>query len=75
MKYLTGSTVHAAALGRVGILVAWNEERAQDLLSVREYFATLKSWGKNITNPDNLLILTRDQIRETLERTIQGASE
>ena len=75
MKYLTGSTVHAAALGRVGILVAWNEERAQDLLSVREYFAALKSWGKNITDPDNLLILTRDQIRETLERTIQGASE
>lgn len=74
MKYLTGSTVHAAALGRVGVLVAWDEERAQDLLSVREYFAALKSWGKNITDPDNLLIVTRDQINEALEGTVQGES-
>lgn len=72
MKYLTGSTVHAAALGRIGVLVAWDEERAQDLLSVREYFATLKSWGKNITDPDNLLIVTRDQIKDALERIAQG---
>jgi hypothetical protein len=75
MKYLTGSTVHAAALGRIGVLVAWNEERAQDLLSVREYFAALKGWGKNITDPDNLLIVTRDQIRGALERTAHGVSE
>jgi hypothetical protein len=75
MKYLTGSTVHAAALGRIGVLVAWNEERAQDLLSVREYFAALKGWGKNITDPDNLLIVTRDQIKEALERTAQGEPE
>lgn len=75
MKYLTGSTVHAAALGRVGVLVEWDEERAQDLLSVREYFAALKSWGKNITDPDNLLIVTRDQIKDALERTAQAASE
>lgn len=75
MKYLTGSTVHAAALGRVGVLVAWDEERAQDLLSVREYFAALKGWGKNITDPDNLLIVTSDQISEALERTAQGSPE
>lgn len=74
MKYLTGSTVHAAALGRVGVMVAWDEERAQDLLSVREYFAALKSWGKNITDPDNLLIMTKDQIKEALEQTAQGES-
>jgi hypothetical protein len=75
MKYLSGSTVNAAALGRIGILVAWNENRAEDLLSVREYFATLKSWGKNISNPDNLLILTREQIKEALERIVQDTSE
>ncbi|HEX9919432.1 MAG TPA: hypothetical protein VGA87_09710 [Pyrinomonadaceae bacterium] len=51
------------------MMVAWDEERAQDLLSVREYFAALKGWGKNITDPDNLLILTKAQIQETLEQT------
>jgi hypothetical protein len=71
MKYLTGSTVHAAALGRVGVLVAWDEGRARDLLSVREYFAALKSYGKNITDPDNLLVVTRCQIKRTLERIVR----
>lgn len=75
MKYLTGSTVHAAALGRIGVLVDWDEERAGDLLSVREYLAAMKGYGKNITDPDNLLILTRDQIEIVLERFGRRLSE
>lgn len=69
MKYLMGSTFNASSLGRVGIVVAWNQRRLEDLLRGREYFLNLENAGKNSFNTNNLLFLGRDQLARILERT------
>lgn len=61
-KYLIGSALNAAALGRVGIVVCWSEDRLQTLLRIREYLCLLMALEKNAFNPRNLLILTRGQM-------------
>jgi hypothetical protein len=69
MKYLMGSMFHASALGRIGIVVAWDQRRLRDLMRGREYFLELKSHDKNSFNTTNLLTLSRDQLTEVLEET------
>jgi hypothetical protein len=61
-KYLIGSALNAAALGRVGIVVCWSEPRLQTLLRIREYVSQLTALEKNAFNPRNLLVLTREQM-------------
>jgi hypothetical protein len=68
MKYLMGTTFNASSFGRIGIIVAWDQRRLEDLLSAREHFYNLNSWGKNSFNTNNLLFLGRDQLARILER-------
>lgn len=72
MKYLMGSTFNASSLGRIGIIVAWDQRRLDDLLRAREYFLNLDSAGKNSFNTRNSLFLVRDQFARILERTAEG---
>jgi hypothetical protein len=61
-KYLMGSAVNAAALGRLGVIVCWDLARLHHVLGLREYLCFLSSVGKNTFSADNLLILSRDQM-------------
>ncbi|MBB6069186.1 hypothetical protein [Longimicrobium terrae] len=61
-KYLIGSALNAAALGRVGIVVCWSEDRLHTLLRIREYLCLLMALEKNAFSPRNLLVLTRGQM-------------
>jgi hypothetical protein len=60
-KYLIGSALNAAALGRVGIVICWSEPRLQTLLRIREYVSQLML-EKNAFSSRNLLVLTREQM-------------
>jgi hypothetical protein len=61
LKYLIGSLTNAATLGRVGIVVAWDWVRMNDLLRAREYLAEMGAAGKNTLSTRNVLILGRGQ--------------
>lgn len=69
IKYLMGSTFNASSLGRIGIIVAWDQPRLDDLLRAREYFLNLSNAGKNSFNMNNLIMLDKDQFARTLEQT------
>lgn len=66
LKYLMGSIINASALGRVGILVAWDQCRLHSLLRVRENFLYLSELGKNTFDTTNLLFLMKDQLLRIL---------
>ena len=61
LKYLIGSMTNAATLGRVGVVVAWDWVRMNDLLRAREYLAEMGAVGKNTLSTQNVLILGRNQ--------------
>lgn len=54
VRYLTGSTFNASALGGVGIVVAWDRHRLADLLRAREYFSNSGEIGKNTFDTGNM---------------------
>jgi hypothetical protein len=68
VKYLMGSTFNASALGRVGIVVAWDRHRLADLLRAREYFSNLGEIGKNTFDTGNMLFLSKEQVIRVLTR-------
>lgn len=66
LKYLMGSMINASALGRVGILVAWDQCRLRGMLRVRENFLYLSELGKNTFDTTNLIFLEKDQLTDAL---------
>jgi hypothetical protein len=70
VKYLMGSMINAASLGRVGVMVAWECARLGDLLRARESMALWGEVGKNTLNTGNLLFLTRGQVVRILTRFV-----
>jgi hypothetical protein len=68
-KHCIGDLVNAAALGRVGVLIAWSPEILRAFLRQRAYLEFLFRVGKNTFKTDNALILTRQQFDECLNTT------
>lgn len=73
MKYLNGSVFNSSAFGRIGIVVAWDQDRLEDLLRARENFEYLGDLRKNTFNTNNLLILNKDQFARSVERAAERA--
>jgi len=69
-KHLMGGAINAAALGRIGLAVAWNQEKLTAFVKMRRYLRFLASVGKNSFDTTNLLILTSDQLLEVIEATL-----
>lgn len=72
VKYLMGSTLNASSLGRIGIVVAWDQPRLDDLLREREYLSNLETAGKNSFNTGNSLFLRRHQLTRIIARHARG---
>jgi len=70
-KHLMGGAINAAALGRVGLAIAWNPEKLKAFVRMRSYLLFLAEVGKNTFDPSNLLILSKDQTMDAIERFIQ----
>jgi len=66
-KHLMGSIVNAGALGRVGILVAWQEEVLRAAIRIREYFDFLHEVKQRTFNISNTLVLMRNQLANSLD--------
>lgn len=67
-KHLMGSIVNAGALGRVGILVAWQEEVLRAAIRMREYFDFLQEAEKRTFNMSDVIVLSRNQFAASLGR-------
>jgi len=65
-KHCIGDLVNASALGRIGLLIAWNPDMLRVFLRQRMYLSYLKSVGKNTFRTDNALVLTKDQFDDCL---------
>lgn len=66
-KHLMGSIINAGALGRVGIVVAWQEEVLRAALRMKAYFDFLREAEKRTFDISGVLILTKDQLAASLE--------
>lgn len=69
-KHLIGGAINAAALGRIGIVVAWTPEKLKAFIKLREYLEFLGSVGKNTFDTTNLLILDKNQLFSLLDEFI-----
>ena len=68
-KHLLGGAVNASVLGRLGILVGWNEEKVNALVKLQAYWDFLKSVGKNTFETRNLIILSPEQLTEAIRQS------
>jgi hypothetical protein len=71
LKYLIGSAINASVLGRIGIVVAWDQCRLNDLLRGREFLSYMKQLEKNSFDTTNLMFLTSDQFITILRRELK----
>lgn len=67
-KHLMGSIINAGALGRVGILVAWQEEVLRAAIRMREYFDFLQEAKKRTFNMSDVIVLSKNQLTDSLGR-------
>lgn len=67
-KHLLGSIINAGALGRVGILVAWQEEVLRAAIRMREYFDFLQEAEKRAFNMSDVIVLSSNQLADSLDR-------
>lgn len=65
-KHLLGGAVNASALGRIGMVVGWTEDKVEALIRLQAYWDFLASVGKNTYRTDNLLIVNPVQLRNAL---------
>jgi len=69
-KHLMGGAINAAALGRVGLAIAWNPEKLRAFVRMRSYLLFLSAVGKNTFDPSNLLILSKDQVMDVISKHV-----
>ena len=67
-KHLIGGAINAAALGRVGLAIAWNDRNLRRFIRMRSYLLFLSDVGKNSFDPSNLLIMTAGQLKAVLQQ-------
>ena len=66
-KHLMGSIVNVGALGRIGILVAWQDKVLRAAIRMRQYFDYLQKAEKRTFNMSGVIILTSEQFAASLE--------
>lgn len=69
-KHLLGGAVNASVLGRLGVMVGWDEEKVNALVKLQAYWDFLRSVGKNTFETQNLIILLPEQLRESIRQTL-----
>ena len=65
-KHLMGGAINAAALGRIGLAVAWSADNLRKFVRMRNYMLFLSDVEKNTFDTSNLLVLTAEQLLEII---------
>lgn len=66
-KHRLGDIVNASALGRIGVIVAWDKDVLRSFFRILEYFSFLQDVGKNTFNTRNIVVLEKKQFLEILK--------
>jgi len=69
-KHLMGSIINAGALGRVGILIAWQPKVLRAAIRMRQYFDFLLEVKKRSFNMGGVIIISKEQFADSLNVTI-----
>ncbi len=70
-KHLMGGAINAAALGRIGVAVAWTPKKLRAFVNLKRYLDYLAEVGKNTFDTANLLILDKDQFGQAVQDAVQ----
>ncbi|SMF78976.1 hypothetical protein SAMN05661091_1646 [Paenibacillus uliginis N3/975] len=65
-KHLIGGIINASALGRIAIMIPWNERQLRAFIRTLNYLEFLKNAEKNTLDTTNIFIITKEQIEEIL---------
>ena len=65
-KHLLGGVVYSSALGRMGIVIGWTEDKVRALVKLQAYWDFLRAVGKNTYGAGNLLILNPQQFIDAM---------
>jgi hypothetical protein len=65
-KHLMGGAINAAALGRIGLAIAWSEDNLRKFVRMRNYMLFLSDVERNTFDTSNLLVLTAKQLLEII---------
>lgn len=60
--------MNACALGRVGIVIGWDEHKVKALIKLQAYWDFLRNVKNNPYGTDNLLIVNPEQFRDAIMR-------
>lgn len=63
-KHLMGGAVNASAMGRIGVLVPWTDEKFRAMVKLIGYFRFLTENEKNTFDTTNILVIKKDQLIE-----------
>lgn len=67
-KHLLGDIINVSTLGRIGIIIPWNDDLFKAFIRQIDYLSFLKSVGKNTLAVKNLIILTRRQFNRIINK-------
>lgn len=70
-KHILGGLVNASALGRVAILVGWDERKVRAMFQQRIYMDFLRRVRKNHFYTENVVILSPQQFEECVDGYIR----
>ncbi|PEV33314.1 hypothetical protein [Bacillus thuringiensis] len=71
-KHLMGGAINASALARIGIVIPWTDDKLNAFIRLVRYLNYLKLADKNTFNTTNLLIVTKEQFLDGLERSLNN---
>lgn len=70
-KHRLGDVVNVSALGRVGLVIAWDAVVLRSFLRILEYFGFLSDVKKNTFKAKNVAVLEREQFKNILHEFIK----
>ena len=71
-KHLIGGAINASALGRIGLFIAFTDEKFKAMKKLEGYFTFLSQVRKNTFDTGNLLILSKDQFLDFLNKNVMA---
>ncbi|MBT2289152.1 hypothetical protein J7E73_08400 [Paenibacillus albidus] len=69
-KHIMGGAINASALGRIGVVMPWSQEKLRLFVRFVRYLHYLRYARKNTFDTSNLLIVTKDQMETAIQNRI-----
>ena len=60
-KHMLGDLLNAGSLGRIGLIIGWDEDTCEAFIHIMNYFRFLTSKGKPSYRAGNVLVISRGQ--------------